>query len=78
MRLVKQARELTTERKAKKIGYQVGWWLTVLALRLNPMKVLEREIKLRAERRAGELLAEMEREKPGEYKKLHNETFPDL
>jgi len=28
-----------------------------------------------AERRAGEMLREMEREKPGEYQKLHDETF---
>ena len=33
------------------------------------------EIKLRAERRAGEMLGEMDREKPGEYKKFHDVTF---
>lgn len=33
------------------------------------------EIKIRAERRVGEMLKEPGREKPGEYKKLHDETF---
>jgi len=33
------------------------------------------EIKIRAERRAGDMLKEMVRQKPGEYQKLHDETF---
>ena len=32
------------------------------------------EIKLRAERRAGELLAGMENQQPGQYQRLHDET----
>jgi len=48
VKLVKDRRSL--QEKAE-IGYQIGWWLTVALLRVNPMRVIEHETQKSYKRR---------------------------